>query len=140
MSIPVDLTELARALDAFDYAYLTTTDAEGRPHVVAVTPAVEQGHLAIGEVGRRTLANASARPQVALVWPPRERSDHSLIVDATCTPQGPAGLRAVPTRAVLHRPAPPRQAARDDGGTHGGTHGGTGCGADCVEVLARSDG
>jgi len=38
MSIPVDLTELARVLERIDYAYLTTTDAACRPHVVAVSP------------------------------------------------------------------------------------------------------
>ncbi|MGE3287298.1 MAG: pyridoxamine 5'-phosphate oxidase family protein [Pseudonocardia sp.] len=124
MSIPVDLTELARVLEQFDYAYLLTTDAECRPHVVAVSAVVEQGHLTIGEVGRRSLANATARPQVTVVWPPPDRSDHTLIVDGTCTPAGAAGVRVVPTRAVLHRPAPPKPVAE-------------GCGSDCIEVLSR---
>jgi hypothetical protein len=44
MSIAVDLIELGRVLERFDYAYLTTTDAAGRPHVVAVFPIVERGH------------------------------------------------------------------------------------------------
>lgn len=122
MSIPVDLTELARVLDRFDYAYLTTTDAQGRAHVVAVSPAVEPGFLTIGELGRRTLANAQERPHVTLVWPPLDRSDHSLIVDATCTPAGTSAIRVVPTRAVLHRPAAPRPTPAGQ------------CGSDCVEV------
>ncbi|MGE0299342.1 pyridoxamine 5'-phosphate oxidase family protein [Pseudonocardia sp.] len=128
MSIPVDLTELVRVLERFDYAYLLTTDAQCHPHVVAVSPVAGPEHLTIDEVGRKTWANATERPHVTLVWPPADRSDHSLIVDATCTPEGSAGLRVVPTRAVLHRPAPPTPTAE-------------GCGSDCVEVLARrSDG
>lgn len=122
VSIPVDVTELVGALQRFDYAYLTTIDAEYRPHVVAVSPVVEQGYLVIPEVGRRSMANATARPQVTLVWPPADRSGHTLIVDATCTPTGPATVQAVPSRAVLHRPAPPGPAPAE------------GCGGDCVEV------
>jgi hypothetical protein len=38
MSIPVDLTELARVLERFDYVYLPTTDAACWPHVVASPP------------------------------------------------------------------------------------------------------
>jgi hypothetical protein len=123
MSIPVDLTELARVLERFGYAYLTTMDAACRLHVVAVSPIVEQGCLTITDVGRRSMANATARPQVALVWPPAERSGHSLIVDATCAPTGPTTIRAVPTRAVLHRPAPPSPLPTE------------GWGSDCVEVA-----
>jgi hypothetical protein len=123
MSIPVDLTELARVLERFDYAYLTTTDAECRAHVVAVSPVVEQGCLKIADVGRRSMANATARPNVTLVWPPADRSGHSLIVDATCIATGQAAVSAVPTRAVLHRSAPP--SAVPTGG----------CGSDCIEVA-----
>jgi hypothetical protein len=123
MSIPVDLTELVRVLERFDYAYLTTTDAGCRPHVVAVSPVVEQGCLTIGEVGRQSRANLTARPMVTLVWPPIDRSGHTLIVDATCTTPDAATVRAVPTRAVLHRPAPPTPVATES------------CGGDCIEVL-----
>jgi hypothetical protein len=123
MSIPVDLTELVRVLDRFDYAYLTTTDAECRPHVVAVTPVAEQGWLRIADVGRRSMANATARPHVTVLWPPTDRSGHTLIVDATCNPAGPTTILAMPTRAVLHRPAPPRPVPAG------------GCGSDCIEVA-----
>lgn len=123
MSVPVDLTELVRVLEGYDYAYLTTTDAECRPHVVAVSPAVDQDGLAVAEVGRRSRANATARPQVVLVWPPADRSGYTLIVDATCTEADAAAIRLVPTRAVLHRPAPSKPVAT------------TGCGSDCVEVA-----
>jgi|SRR3954463_11104053 len=123
MSDLVDLTEFVRVLERFDYAYLMTTDAACRPHVVAVSPTVEQGRLTITDVGRRSMANATARPQVALVWPPADRSGHTLIVDATCAPTGQATIRAVPTRAVLHRPAPPSPLPTE------------GCGSDCIELA-----
>jgi hypothetical protein len=122
MSVPVDLTELTTVLKRFDYAYLTT-DAQCRPHVVAVSPVLDQGCLTIADVGRRSMANAMARPWATLVWPPVDRSGHTLIVDVTCTPTGPAAVRAVPTRAVLHRAAPPSPAPTE------------GCGSDCIEVA-----
>ena len=123
MSIPVDLTELVRVLDSFDYAYLTTTDGHCQAHVVAVAPVVDQDCLMIADVGRRSRANAAAHPQVTLVWPPADRSGYTLIVDATCTTAEAASVRVVPTRAVLHRPAPPKPVAT------------SGCGSDCVEVT-----
>ncbi len=123
MSIQVDLSELAQVLERFNYAYLTTTDAEGRPHVVAVSPVVQQGHLVIADVGRKSSANAAARPRATLVWPPADRADHTLIVDVTCSPVESTVVRAVPIRAVLHRPAPPSPVSTQ------------GCGSDCVEVA-----
>lgn len=123
MSIPVDLTELVRVLERFDYAYLTTTDAECRPHVVAVSPVVDKAGLTIADVGRRSRANAAARPQITLVWPPADRSGYTLIVDATCASAEATTIRVVPTRAVLHRPAPPKPIVTD------------GCGSDCIEVA-----
>jgi hypothetical protein len=87
-----------------------------------VSPAVDHGCLTIADVGRRTIANATARPYVTLIWPPVDRSGHTLIVDATCTPTDPTTVRVVPTRAVLHRPAPPGPTPAE------------GCGSDCVEV------
>ncbi len=123
MSIAVELAELAQVLGRFDYAYLTTVDAECRAHVVAVVPVVEGSGLRIDDVGRRSRANAATQSHVTLVWPPAQRSGHSLIVDATCTEAGAGPLRVVPTRAVLHRAAPPGPVVTD------------GCAADCIEVL-----
>ena len=70
MSIPVDPTELARVLERFDYAYLTTVDGEGRAHVVAVSPRAGDGCLTVADLGRRSMANATARPHVTMLWPP----------------------------------------------------------------------
>lgn len=123
MSIPVELAELAQVLERFDYAYLTTVDAECRAHVVAVAAVVDGATLRIDDVGRRSRANAATRHDVTLVWPPAERAGHSLIIDATCTDAGPGPLRLTPRRAVLHRAAPPGRVVAD------------GCAADCIEVL-----
>lgn len=126
MSIPVDLTELVRVLEDFDYAYLTTTDEQGRAHVVATSPVVDRAGVTIGQPGRRSRANAEARPHVTLVWPPFDRTGYTLIVDGTCKAADPDVLRVTPTRAVLHRPATPTSAPAGS------------CGSDCVEVLRGS--
>jgi hypothetical protein len=54
---------------------------------------------------------------VALLWPPNERGQFSLIVDAVATRAGDGAVHLRPTRAVLHRPAP------------------SGAGSDCQTVL-----
>ena len=61
--------------------------------------------------------NASARPLVALLWPPNSSGEFSLIVDADATRVDDARVWLEPTRAVLHRPAP------------------SGDGSDCQPVL-----
>jgi len=121
MSIPVELSSLTEAIARFGYAYLMTTTAQGAPHVVAVFPVLQDGEIVVPESGRRTRENAAQRPAVGLVWPPSSPAEHSLIVDGTATVSGSA-LRIAPTRAVLHRAAPPRPAPP-------GT-----CGSDCIEL------
>jgi hypothetical protein len=54
---------------------------------------------------------------VALLWPPNERGQFSLIVDADVTSADEGEVRLRPTRAVLHRPAP------------------SGTGSDCQTIL-----
>ncbi|HET8749059.1 MAG TPA: hypothetical protein VFM98_25930 [Ramlibacter sp.] len=123
MTIPVDLSKLAEVMQRYRFAYLLTSSERGAPHAVAVTPVLQGGELAVGEAGRRTRDNAAQRPEVALVWPPQSPTDYSLIVDGQAV-VADAGLRIVPSRAVLHRPAPQREPA-----TPGA------CGSDCVEVI-----
>lgn len=132
MSIPVELAELAKTLQQYEFAYLVTIGDGGCAHVVAVSPELESDALTVAEVGRHTRANATARPGVTLVWPPRVRGDYSLIVDGTVetrplpadgTADASAGLRVRPSRAVLHRPAP-RPGTGDEAG----------CVSDCVEL------
>ncbi len=124
MSIPVELSQLADALTRYRYAYLMTSPEQGAPHAVAVYAAIDGDALAVNDAGRRTRANAQARPAVALVWPPGEEGGYSLIVDGLADVQGEQ-LRITPTRAVLHRSAPaPAPQAQAEGG----------CTSDCVEL------
>ena len=91
MSLSVDLTELTEALADFGFAYLLTVNDGGRPHAVAVTPEVTDGVLAVRDLGRRSVANTSARPHVSLLFPPREVGGYSLIVDGDAKVDGDTG-------------------------------------------------
>ena len=111
MSISVALDELRAAIADTDRApYLLTVSDDGRAHTVAVAPQWNGDDELVIAVGRRTAANAQARPLVSLLWPPKERAGYSLIVDAevTTTASDDDGhiVHLRPTRAVLHRPAP----------------------------------
>lgn len=99
-----------------------TTNAKGAPHAVAVNAFVQDGELVVDRIGLRTRENASARPAVSLVWPPRSIADYSLIVDGRAIVAGES-LRITPTRAVLHRPV-----ASPEPKTSGT------CEADCVQL------
>jgi Pyridoxamine 5'-phosphate oxidase len=121
MSVMVDLDQLADALSDFTFAYLVTVGDDYRAHTVAVTPALADGTFDVGSVGNSTRRNATAHPDVTLVWPPRESGGYTLIVDGRAE-HTDAGLLVVPTGAVLHRPATP------------GTPAASGCGDDCVPV------
>ncbi|RTL64555.1 MAG: pyridoxamine 5'-phosphate oxidase family protein [Pseudonocardiaceae bacterium] len=128
MSIAVTTDELGRTLADFRFAYLLTIGDDARPHVTAVSPVWDGRHLRVGDLGRRTRANAGARPEVTLVWPPADPAGHSLIVDGTGVVDGSAaedGVLAVTvTRAVLHRAAAAPAPVVVDGA----------CAADCVEI------
>ncbi len=123
MSIPVALDELRDQIRRFALApYLLSVSDDARPHAVAVA-AVWQGDALVMEVGKRSAANASARPQVSLLWPPNEPGGYSLIVDGrAAATSGDGGLAFTPTRAVLHRPAATPDAAKP------------GCSADCAPI------
>jgi hypothetical protein len=127
MSIPVQLEALHDQLVAYERApYLLTVSDDGRPHSVAV-PAVWRGDELAMLVGKRTAANATARPRVSLVFAPGDPAGYSLIVDASVTgcattDEGEHELSVRPTGAVLHRPATSPGVAKP-------------CGADCVSVL-----
>jgi hypothetical protein len=89
-------------------AYLLTVRDDGRAQSVAV-PVRWAGDELVVPAGNTSSANATARPLVALLWPPPERGGFSLIVDATVTATTEVGdaheVKLRPTRAVLHRPA-----------------------------------
>jgi hypothetical protein len=108
VSIAVELDELRARIEEFPTdPYLLTVGDDGRSHSVAVTLRWD-GDLLVAPAGRTTLANARARPLVALLWPPPSRGGFSLIVDLTVARCDDDGGEVVlqPTRAVLHRPAP----------------------------------
>ena len=85
-------------------AYLLTVRDDGRAHSVAV-PVRWEGDELVVPVGNTTARNATARPLVALLWPPNDPGGYSLIVDADARVDGHE-VTLQPTNAVLHRPAP----------------------------------
>jgi hypothetical protein len=126
MSIPVELQSLANVIMRYRFAYLMTTSDKGAPHAVQVAVVLQGNDLVVNRIGRRTRANALARPAVGLVWPPQSEADYSLIVDGQAAEVGES-LRITPTRAVLHRPSPPSMS--DVSGS---------CGSDCVELGLKT--
>jgi hypothetical protein len=122
MSIPVPLEGLRTAVADRGYrAYVLTVSGDGTPHVVHAALAWDGDRLAT-DIGRRSAANASARPVVSLLFPVRGDDDYSLIVDGIAAVEAHR-LLVTPTRAVLHRPAAaPASPA-------------SGCEADCVPLF-----
>jgi len=131
MSIPVPLERLRAAIDdRGGSAYVLTVSDDGRPHAVHA-PIRWDGDVLAVEVGRRSAANATARPVVSLLYPVRTDGDYSLIVDGTATVVSHADgrrLLVTPTFAVLHRPAPPADPAA------------SACEADCVPLMPSASG
>ncbi len=110
MSIEVPIPELFDRVGSSGFCYLLTVTDDQRTHLLALRPTV------VGEGGGRRLRfdvgsgragrNATARPQISLVFPPNAETDgFSLVVDGTASVDG-TSLDLEPTWAVLHRPAP----------------------------------
>ena len=130
MSIPVPLERMRAAIaERGRDAYVLTVSEDGRPHAVHAAVGWE-GDVLVADIGRRSAANATARPSVSLLYPVRAAGDYSLIVDGTAavTP-GVDGSRLLvtPTRAVLHRSAPAPDPT-------------SGCEADCVPLFPPVNG
>ncbi len=102
MSVKVDLEQLESALAEFSFAYAVTVGEDYRAHTVAVTPVLTDGVFVVDGFGGTTKRNAEAHPDITLVWPPRDPSAYTLIVDGHCEVTDEA-MRVTPTRAVLHR-------------------------------------
>lgn len=117
MSVKVDLGKLAETLVDFPFGYLITVGDDFRAHTVAVTPVFEDGGFVIGPLGGTTRRNAGAHEAVTVLWPPREPTGYSLIVDGTAEVTE-AGVRLTPSRAVLHRSAIEPGEGTDPGGLH----------------------
>ncbi len=128
MSVPVPLERLREAVEERNATtYLLTVSDDGSPHAVHV-PVRWEGGAIVADVGRRSAANACARPSVSLLFPVRTEGDYSLIVDGTASVgagDDARSVRVTPTRAVLHRPAvvPDRSSS---------------CSADCVPLFPGS--
>lgn len=131
MSIPVELAALQSRIEEYGHrGYLLTSGPDGRPHSVGVGVRWEDD-LLVTAPGNATVANAAARPLVALLWPPAEAGGYSLIVDAEVVAvvgggDGGNSVTLRPTKGVLHRPAEdlaPGQSVRP------------GCTSDCKPVF-----
>ncbi len=106
MSVRVALDELReRSAEFGAVAYLLTVTGDGRPHVVSVKVAWEDGTLVAG-AGRTTSANVAGQPTVSMLWSHPAHGDYSLIVDGTAETRERDDTTVVvirPSRAVLHR-------------------------------------
>ncbi len=124
MSIPVEVGDLAKALQGYGAGYLLTSSSTGTVKVITVEPTVVDGTVVVAGPGRGTLANLAANPAVTLVFPPLERRGFTLLVDGTAEARGD-DVTVTPTGAVLHRPA-----------SHAdGPPAPDGCGHDCHPVA-----
>lgn len=123
MSNKVDLAELAGLVRDSGFAYVISVGDDYRAHTTAVTPALVDGVLDVGPVGRHTRANVAAHPDVTVLWPPQTPGGYSLIVDGHAETADPLTVR--PARAVLHRPANADSPANTCSPVY-----------DCVEVAA----
>ena len=114
MSVPVELEKLKESVDRFGaLPYLLTTAGDGRPHAVSVHVSWDGPELAV-RAGRSTVANATARPLVSLLWAPVDEDGFSLIVDGTAVVDRDR-VSVRPLKAVLHRQAsPPGEASVSD--------------------------
>lgn len=125
MSVPVALDRLRSEIgDLGAVAYLLTVNPEGRAHAVSVTPSWLDDELTM-TVGSRTAAYAQARPLVSVMWPAVAPGGYTLFVDGTATVSRDGDQTSIslrPTRAVLHRPAPPPSEAI------------SACGSDCIPL------
>jgi len=105
MSIAVEIDDLPAAIEQqIGWCYLLSVTDAGQARVVAIAPQWVMGGVLQAEVGGRTAANVSARPEITLVFPPATADGYSLIVDGTATVAGNVVLFE-PFTAVLHRPA-----------------------------------
>jgi len=104
--------------------HLLTVSDDGRPHTVGVEIRW-QGDMLAMNTGRRSAANAAARPRVSLLWPAAHPGAYDLIVDGEAQVTGTT-VMVVPGRGVLHRAGPPPAASA--------------CGSDCVPLFEGKGG
>jgi hypothetical protein len=125
MSIPVELSDLARVLADHGDGYLLTGGARG-VKAITVTARVDGDVLRIPGGSAGTSANLEADPTATLLFPPREPRGHTLLIDGTAETVDD-GFVLTPASSVLHRPAD-----HADGEATGSS--GSACGHDCEPV------
>lgn len=108
MTIQVPAAELAATLVGFDHAYLITQRGADQPvKILTVDPVLADGRLLVATESESVRAGVAADDRVTLVWPPRVRHGHTLIVDghATLIATGlETGLEVRFEHGMLHRP------------------------------------
>ena len=104
MSIPVDLTALADALQRHHTAYLLTAGGD-RPHVAEIfpLPQLTDGVVIIATPGRTAQRVLGDHPEVTMVLPPTEAGGYTLVVDGTGRIERDGRLHLTPHHAVYHR-------------------------------------
>ena len=100
------LNDLGATLASYPWGFLVTVGDNLRAHSLAVPTRFRDGALH-ASVGRSTLANITARPDVTMVFPHPAGGQYSLILDGVAAVNGAVGDAVVftPSSAVLHRPA-----------------------------------
>ncbi len=89
MSLKVDLEKLLEAASGFGTVpMLLTSDESGRPRASSVAVSWD-GTVATVRAGHRSLANATARPLVSLLWPAPPGERFALLVDGDATSATP---------------------------------------------------
>lgn len=90
-------------------AFVLTVGDDGRTRVIHVKVAIDDRGVLRAVVGRGAAANAAARPDVVVLWPPAA-DGFSLIADGVASvdgePRGDTPLAIEVFSAVRHRPAP----------------------------------
>jgi hypothetical protein len=123
MTLEVELDRLLEVAAGFGTVpMLLSTDDDTRPRAAA-TALTWDGVHATCRVGRRTLANASIRPLVSLLWPAPPGQRFALLVDGRVSvatpdadPREGGWVSVLATRAILHVVDRPAAAGRPEGG------------------------
>jgi hypothetical protein len=103
VSVTVALDELARRVEEFgSTAFLVTTSADARAHVVSVAVRFDDARFWL-RAGRTSRSNLEAGGAATLLWP-GPGGPYALIVDGVGDIQDDGeAVSITPTRAVLHR-------------------------------------
>ena len=126
MNVDVALDRLKAAIDKRGTgAYVITVSNDARPHAVYLDLGWEDGRLVAEGIGATTAANATARPNISLLFPVKADADYTLFVDGPAVVESTGDARRLvvtPARAVFHRPGPSSDPSSS-------------CTSDCMPIL-----